>query len=66
MGYSAFDNLAPNFADFVLAHVAAKVADRTEKSIWSGDGGDSGQFDGFSKKLDTDANLPAEIGRAHV
>ena len=33
MGYSAFDNLAPNFADFVLAHVAAKVADRTEKSI---------------------------------
>jgi hypothetical protein len=59
MGYSAFDNLAPNFADFVLAHVAAKVADRTEKSIWSGDGGDSGQFDGFSIKLDTDANLPA-------
>jgi hypothetical protein len=59
MGYSAFDNLAPNFADFVLAHVAAKVADRTEKNIWSGDGGDSGQFDGFSIKLDTDANLPA-------
>ena len=50
MGYSAFDTLAPNFADFVLAHVAAKVADRTEKSIWSGDstvvGG--GQFDGFA------------------
>ena len=59
MGYSAFDSLAPNFADFVLAHVAAKVADRTEKNIWSGDGGDSGQFDGFAIKLDTDANLPA-------
>jgi hypothetical protein len=59
MGFSAFDSLAPNFADFVLAHVAAKVADRTEKNIWSGDGGDSGQFDGFSLKLDTDANLPA-------
>lgn len=59
MGYSAFDNLAPNFADFVLAHVAAKVADRTEKNIWSGDSGDSGQFDGFSIKLDADANLPA-------
>ena len=59
MGYSAFDNLAPNFADFVLAHVAAKVADRTEKNIWSGDTGNSGQFDGFSIKLDTDANLPA-------
>ena len=59
MGYSAFDSLAPNFADFVLAHVAAKVADRTEKNIWSGDSGDSGQFDGFSIKLDADANLPA-------
>ena len=61
MGYSAFDNLAPNFADFVLAHVAAKVADRTEKSIWSGDstvvGG--GQFDGFATLLDADGNLPA-------
>jgi len=59
MGFSAFDNLAPNFADFVLAHVAAKVADRTEKNIWSGDTGNSGQFDGFTIKLDTDANLPA-------
>lgn len=61
MGYSAFDTLAPNFADFVLAHVAAKVADRTEKSIWSGDstvvGG--GQFDGFATLLDADTNLPA-------
>jgi len=61
MGYSAFDNLAPNFADFVLAHVAAKVADRTEKSIWSGDstvvGG--GQFDGFATLLDADGDLPA-------
>ena len=58
MGYSAFDNLAPNFADFVIGHVASKVADRTEKNIWSGDAGNSGQFDGFGKKLATDANLP--------
>ena len=59
MGYSAFDNLAPNFADFVLAHVAAKVADRTEKNIWSGSTANSGQFDGFATLLDADANLPA-------
>lgn len=59
MGYSAFDSLAPNFADFVLAHVAAKVADRTEKNIWSGDGAISGEFDGFTKNLSNDANLPA-------
>jgi hypothetical protein len=59
MGYSAFDNLAPNFADFVLAHVAAKVADRTEKNIWSGSTAVSGQFDGFETLLAADAALPA-------
>ena len=59
MGYSAFDNLAPNFADFVLAHVAAKVADRTEKNIWSGSTATSGQFDGFGTLLDADGDLPA-------
>ena len=58
MGYSAFDNLAPNFADFVLAHVASKVADRTEKNIWSGSTATSGQFDGFATLLDADTNLP--------
>jgi len=59
MGFSAFDNLAPNFADFVLAHVAAKVADRTEKNIWSGSTAVSGQFDGFGTKLAADGDLPA-------
>lgn len=59
MGYSAFDNLPANFSDFVLAHVAAKVADRTEKNIWSGDTGTSGQFDGFATLLAADTDLPA-------
>jgi len=77
MGYSAFDNLAPNFADFVLAHVAAKVADRTEKNIWGGSTAISGQFNGFTTLLDTDgdfgngvtgaaitaANVIAELGK---
>ena len=59
MGFSAFDSLAPNFADFVLAHVASKVADRTEKNIWSGTTATSGQFDGFETLLAADTNLPA-------
>jgi len=59
MGFSAFDNLPANFSDFVLAHVAAKVADRTERNIWSGDTDTSGQFDGFSTLLAEDADLPA-------
>jgi len=57
MGYSAHDNLAPSFADFVIGHVAAKVADRTEKNIWSGVGANSGQFDGFAAKLGADADV---------
>ena len=76
MGYSAFDNLAPSFAEFVIAHVAAKVADRTEKNIWSGSTATSGQFDGFEVKLAADgtvndvtgttvtaANVIAEMGK---
>ena len=59
MGFSAFDSLAPNFADFVLGHVASKVADRTEKNIWSGSTATSGQFDGFATLLDADGDLPA-------
>lgn len=58
MGYSAFDNLPANFSDFVLAHVAAKVADRTERNIWSGSTATSGQFDGFVTLLAADAALP--------
>ena len=57
MGYSAHDNLAPSFADFVIGHVAAKVADRTEKNIWAGVGTNSGQFDGFAQKLGADADV---------
>jgi len=76
MGYSAFDNLAPSFAEFVIAHVAAKVADRTEKNIWAGSTATSGQFDGFEVKLAADgtvndvtgttvtsANVIAEMGK---
>ena len=59
MGFSAFDTLPANFSDFVLAHVAAKVANRTELNIWAGSTATSGQFDGFSTLLSTDADLPA-------
>jgi len=54
MGYSAFDNLPPSFADFLVAHVAAKVAQRTETSIWEGSTATNGQFDGLTTLLDAD------------
>ena len=62
MGYSAFDNLAPSFAEFVISHVAAKVADRTEKNIWSGATATSGQFDGFTAKLTADSDVIDVVG----
>ena len=35
-GYSAFDVLPKSFADFLMAHVVAKVAAKNETNIWSG------------------------------
>jgi len=59
MGYSAHDTLPSSFADFLISHVAAKVAQRTEQSIWEGSTATSGQFDGLTTLIATDANLPA-------
>lgn len=58
MGYSAFDNLPPSFADFLLAHVAAKVAEKTEQNIWKGVTANAGEFNGLATLLSLDAALP--------
>jgi len=58
MGLSAHQSLPSSFADFLIGHVAAKVAQRTEQSIWGGDTSNNGQFDGFSTTLAADADLP--------
>jgi len=59
MGYSAHHNMPSKFSDFLIAHVAAKVAQRTENSIWAGDTSTNGQFDGLSTLLAADAALPS-------
>jgi len=58
MGFSAHDTLPSSFSDFLISHVAAKVAQRTEQSIWAGDTATSGQFNGLTTLLAADANLP--------
>jgi len=58
MGYSAFDSLPPSFADFLLAHVSAKVAEKTEQNIWRGVTANAGEFNGFTRLLTLDAALP--------
>ena len=51
--------LTSSFSDYLIAHVAAKVADRTERSLWSGDTATNGQFNGFTKLVADDADLPS-------
>jgi hypothetical protein len=57
MGYSAYDNLPPKFADFLIGHVAAKVAEKTEQNIWQGTDATAGEFDGLSTLLAADADV---------
>ena len=57
MGYSAFDNLPPAFADFLLAHVVAKIAEKTEQNIWKGATATAGEFDGFVTLATADATV---------
>tara|TARA_R110000803_G_scaffold51477_1_gene106377 strand:+ start:635 stop:1564 length:930 start_codon:yes stop_codon:yes gene_type:complete len=57
MGYSAHDSLPTSFSDFLIAHVAAKVAQRTEQSIWSGAAATNGQFGGFTELMTADADV---------
>jgi hypothetical protein len=52
MGYSAYKNLPPKFSDFLIGHVADKVAQRIEQNIWNGSNATSGQFDGFATILE--------------
>ena len=58
MGYSAFDSLPPSFADYILSHVAAKVAEKTEQNIWKGVTANAGEFNGIATLLAADAALP--------
>ena len=62
MGISAFDQLPPSFADFLIAHVAAKVAQATEISIWRGANATAGQFDGLVTLMTADATVVDVVG----
>jgi len=53
MGYGLGQVLPPKFSDFMIAHVAAEVAQSTELNIWQGDtaAGSVNSFDGFEKLI---------------
>ena len=62
MGYSAFDELPASFADFLIGHVAAKVAQKTEQTIWTGATATAGEFNGFQALLAADADVVDVVG----
>ena len=62
MGMSAFDTLPKSFADYLIAHVAAKVAENNEVSIWRGVDATAGQFPGFVTLATADANVIDVVG----
>ena len=64
MGISTFDKLPPLFSDFLIGHVAAKVAEKTEQNIWQGVNATAGEFDGFSTLLAADGDVIDVTGAA--
>ena len=64
MGYGLGQTLPPKFSDFLIAQVAADVAQNTEFCIWQGDtaGATHTSFDGFEKLIAASAaagDIPA-------
>jgi len=57
MGYSAYSSLPSSFADFLIGHVGAKVAQKLENNIWGGTNATAGEFDGFRTTLLADADV---------
>ena len=57
MGYSSFKTLPKSFSDFLIAHVAAKVAAKIETTIWNGTNATAGEFAGFRTLLLADATV---------
>ena len=64
MGFGLGQTLPPKFSDFMIAHVAAEVAQNTEQNIWRGDtaAASVNSFDGFEKLIAASAaagDIPA-------
>ena len=56
-GLSAFDSLPPSFADFLIGHASAKVAQKIEQNIWGGVTANAGEFDGLVTLATADADV---------
>jgi hypothetical protein len=59
MGFSANDNLAPDFSRYLLSLVLDNVAAANEVTIWSGVTATAGEYDGFETLFLSQAAQPA-------
>jgi len=57
MGFSAYDSIPASFADFLIAHVAAKTAQKIEQNIWNGNAASAGEFSGFLSLMTADSDV---------
>ena len=64
-GFSSFDELPKSFANYLIGHVAGKVAAKIENNIWNGaDTAGSGEFDGLVNLMTADADVIDVTGSA--
>ena len=64
-GFSSFDELPKSFANYLIGHVAGKVAMKIENNIWNGaDSVGSGEFDGLINLMTADADVIDVTGSA--
>ena len=56
-GFSSFDELPSSFATYLIGHVAAKVAAKTETNIWNGANASAGEFDGLVALMGADSDV---------
>ena len=56
-GFSSFDELPKSFAEYLIGHVAAKVAAKTETNIWNGANATAGEFDGIVALATADSDV---------
>ena len=66
MGYGMGQTLPPKFSDFLIAHVANQVAQKTEQTIFTGVNANAGEYDGFETLMTADGNIPAAQDLASV
>jgi len=57
MGFSAYDSIPASFADFLIAHVAAKTAQKIEQNIWNGNAASAGEFSGLISLMTADSDV---------